>query len=115
MCLRRLLQQAGLEPGVLGHALALFSLLAGAEGTVHGIPADEVTFHEVGAWDSIADFVAAGFLIDRLGAVRWTIGPLPLGGGRVRTAHGLLPVPAPATAMLMRGLPIVDDGIGGER
>jgi uncharacterized protein (DUF111 family) len=76
---------------------------------------DEVRFHEVGAWDSIADIVAASWLIAQVGATRWTIGPMPLGGGRVRTAHGELPVPAPATALLMRGFTTIDDGISGER
>ena len=74
-----------------------------------------MTFHEIGAVDSLVDIVAAALLIARLSATRWSAGPLPLGGGRVRTAHGLLPVPAPATALLMRGLPTIDDGIEGER
>jgi uncharacterized protein (DUF111 family) len=59
--------------------------------------------------------VAAALMIARLSATRWSAGPLPLGGGRVKTAHGLLPVPAPATALLLRGLPTIDDGIQGER
>jgi len=74
-----------------------------------------VTFHEVGAWDSIADIVAAGWLIGRIGATGWTVGPIPLGSGRVRTAHGLLPVPAPATVHLLEGFDVIDDGIAGER
>ena len=112
---RAQLRAAGLEPNVLRHALGLFALLAQAEGEVHGIAPDQVEFHEVGAWDSMVDFVAAAFLIAKLAPDRWTCGPLPLGGGRVRTAHGVLPVPAPATALLMRGLEVIDDGIGGER
>lgn len=113
--IRAQLQAAGLDPGVLRHALALFALLAQAEGEVHGVAPDEVEFHEVGAWDSIVDFVAAAYFIATLAPERWTCAPLPLGGGRVRTAHGVLPVPAPATAILMRGLEVIDDGIGGER
>ena len=112
---RARLETAGLEPAVLLHALGLFQLLAEAEGAVHGIAAENVEFHEVGAWDSIADFVAAAHFIAAHSTARWTVGALPLGGGRVRTAHGVMPVPAPATTVLMTGLAIVDDGVGGER
>lgn len=106
---------AGLTPGVQRHACAIFELLAEAEAQVHGVTPAEVEFHEVGAWDSIADVVAAAFLIDALGEVHWTHGPLPLGSGTVRSAHGVLPVPAPATLLLLRDLPVVDDGVPGER
>jgi uncharacterized protein (TIGR00299 family) protein len=95
--------------------VAIFSHLAAAEARVHGVDAEEVRFHEVGAWDSIADIVAAAWLIAKIDAARWTIGALPLGSGRVRTAHGLLPVPAPATAILLEGFLTIDDGVGGER
>ncbi len=113
--IRARLGQAGLDPAVLGHALALFALLADAEGQVHGVPADEVEFHEVGAFDSIVDVVAAAYLSATLAPERWSCAPLPLGGGRVKTAHGVLPVPAPATTLLLRGLDVIDDGVGGER
>jgi uncharacterized protein (TIGR00299 family) protein len=112
---RARLRAAGLDPAVLRHAQALFDLLAAAEAEVHGIAEEDVEFHEVGAWDSIADFVAAAYFIARLAPHRWTWSPPPLGGGRVKTAHGLLPVPAPATALLLRGMEFVDDGIAGER
>ena len=110
-----LLKNSSLKTEVISHALNLFSLLAKAEAQVHGIEPDEVSFHEVGAWDSIIDFVAAAYLIDALGSVEWSFSALPIGGGTVKTAHGLLPIPAPATAILMRGIPVVDDGIQGER
>lgn len=113
--IRARLTAAGLDPKVLQHALALFSVLADAEARVHGVPPDEVEFHEVGAWDSIVDFVAAAYFIATLSPERWTWSPLPLGGGRVKTAHGVLPVPAPATTLLLRGIEVIDDGIGGER
>jgi pyridinium-3,5-bisthiocarboxylic acid mononucleotide nickel chelatase len=113
--IRARLESADLAPEVLRHALGLFSLLAEAEAQVHGITPDAVEFHEVGAWDSIVDFVAAAYFIATLAPERWTCAPLPLGGGRVQTAHGILPVPAPATTLLLRGLAVVDDGIGGER
>ena len=96
-------------------ATAIYRHLAEAEAKVHGVPVDEVHFHEIADWDSYADILAAAWLIDRLGAQSWSMGPLPLGRGRVRTAHGSLPVPAPATALLLEGLPVIDDGIAGER
>ena len=113
--IRAQLETAGLEPAVLLHALGLFTLLAEAEGEVHGVAPEDVEFHEVGAFDSIVDFVAAAYLIATLAPERWTFAPLPLGGGRVNTAHGVLPVPAPATTLLLRGLDVVDDGVSGER
>jgi uncharacterized protein (DUF111 family) len=113
--IRALLETAGLEPAVLRHALGLFGLLAEAEARVHGVAPEEVEFHEVGSWDSIADLVAAAWFIATLAPERWTCAPLPLGSGRVKTAHGVLPVPAPATALLMRGLDAIDDGVPGER
>ena len=113
--IRARLQACGLDAAVLRHALALFALLAQAEAKVHGCAEEDVEFHEVGAWDSIVDFVAAAHFIATLAPRRWTCAPLPLGGGRVETAHGVLPVPAPATALLLQGLDVIDDGIGGER
>jgi uncharacterized protein (TIGR00299 family) protein len=112
---RERLHAARLEPAVLHHAEALFDLLAAAESEVHGIAKEEVEFHEVGAWDSIVDFVAAAYFIARLEPRVWTFSPPPLGGGRVATAHGLLPVPAPATVRLLQGLEVIDDGVAGER
>lgn len=106
---------AGLREPVRRHALGIFRELAEAEAAVHGVPVDTVEFHEVGSWDSIIDIVAAAFLIDAVGPARWTCAPLPLGSGTVRTAHGVMPVPAPATLRLLRGLPVVDDGVPGER
>ncbi|WP_438753977.1 LarC family nickel insertion protein [Pararhizobium sp. O133] len=113
--IRSALENAQLGPAVFKHAIGIFALLAEAEAKVHGTTPDKISFHEVGAWDSIADIVGAAYLIAQLDAATWTVGPLPLGSGRVRTAHGLLPVPAPATALLMQGFSTIDDGIGGER
>jgi pyridinium-3,5-bisthiocarboxylic acid mononucleotide nickel chelatase len=109
------LERAVLDSRVREHARSIFSHLAEAEAQVHGIAVERVAFHEVGAWDSIADIVAAAHLIAALDASVWTVGPLPLGSGFVATAHGRLPVPAPATALLLRGFAMVDDGVGGER
>ncbi len=113
--IRQLIETAPLDPTVQARAIDIFSHLATAEGRVHGIDPADVAFHEVGAWDSIADIVAAAAAIVASGAATWSTGPLPLGGGTVPTAHGELPVPAPATALLLEGLPVVDDGVGGER
>lgn len=113
--LRERLKLAPLPAGVGDHAIAIFSLLAEAEAGVHGLPIDEATFHEVGAWDSIADIVAAAFLIQSIGAESWSIGSLPLGRGKVRCAHGELPIPVPATMRLLEGFAFHDDGRPGER
>jgi pyridinium-3,5-bisthiocarboxylic acid mononucleotide nickel chelatase len=110
-----LLREAPLRESVRERACALFASLADAEAQVHGIETDKVVFHELGAWDSIVDFVAAAYLIDALGSVRWTCSAVPMGRGRVRTQHGILPVPAPATTLLLRGFQVVDDGVEGER
>lgn len=113
--LREDLKASGLPEGVKHHAIGIFTELAKAEAQVHGKPVDEVAFHEVGNWDSIADIVAAATLIDALSPTSWSVGTLPLGSGRVRTAHGELPVPAPATTLLLQGFAFHDDGRPGER
>ena len=113
--LRVRLATAPLDAPVRDRAIAIFACLAEAEAAVHGVDVEHATFHEVGAWDSIADIVASAFLIEAIGAARWSVGPLPLGGGRVRSAHGDLPVPAPATVKLLEGFAFHDDGRPGER
>ena len=113
--IRARLTRSALEEEVKRHATSIFALLAGAEGAVHGVPAEEVHFHEIADWDSVADIVAAAWLIAKAGARSWSVGPLPLGNGTVRTAHGTLPVPAPATARLLQGFEVTDDGLPGER
>ena len=113
--IRAWLGECGLSGAVAERATSIFTVLAEAEAQVHGIAVADVTFHEVGAWDSIADVVCAAWLIDSLEPASWSCAPLPLGGGQVRTAHGMLPVPAPATALLLRGFPSRHDGVEGER
>ena len=97
------LAESGLLPPVRARAIDIFTHLAEAEARVHGQAVDAVAFHEVGAWDSIADIVAAAHIIEALHPCAWSIGPIPLGSGRVSSAHGLLPVPAPATVLLLDG------------
>jgi uncharacterized protein (TIGR00299 family) protein len=111
--IRALLAASGLAPAVRERALALFARLGEAEAKVHGVAVDRVHFHEVGAVDSIVDLVGAAAAVEHLAPRRLTCGPVNVGSGRVRTAHGELAVPAPATAELLRGAPIYG-GPGGE-
>ncbi|MFE5325276.1 nickel pincer cofactor biosynthesis protein LarC [Embleya sp. NPDC056575] len=97
---RRLIEQAALADPVRTSALAAFARLAVAEAHVHGTTTEEVHFHEVGAWDSIADVVGVCAALHDLTVTELTAGPVALGFGRVTTAHGELPVPAPAVAEL---------------
>lgn len=113
--LRARIVDAALPAATREHALALLALLAGAEAAVHGIAVADVHFHELGDWDSLMDVVAAGSIAAQLAGARWSSTPPPLGGGSVRTAHGIVPVPAPATAALLTGYPWREDGVGGER
>jgi hypothetical protein len=109
------LAHAPLDAAVRRHALALLDLLADAEARVHGIARESVHFHELADWDSRMDVVAAGAIAAALEVAQWTASAPPRGGGTIRTAHGVLPVPGPATARLLEGYPWRDDGIGGER
>ena len=113
--IRKRLSESALSEPIREHAIGIFDLLAEAEGYVHGVDPSEVSFHEVGAVDSVADIVGAAAMINAVGANVWTASAAPLGSGRVRTAHGLWPVPAPATTRLLIGMETLDDGIAGER
>jgi len=112
--IRSRLQSAPIDAHVRARAIDMFTRLAKVEGEVHGVPADAVSFHELGGWDSIADIVGAAVVIARLEAT-WSVSTLPLGRGRVKTAHGWIPMPAPATAKLLTGFDFIDDGLEGER
>ena len=109
------LNASSLAGPIAKHAIELFTLLAQAEADVHGKTIDTIHFHEVSDWDSVVDLVAAAGIIDRLDCPVWRVGALPLGGGTVNTAHGDIPVPAPATLALLKGFQWQDDGIPGER
>src|SRR5439155_7868648 len=87
-------------------ALRIFRRLAEAESAVHGMPLEKVHFHEVGALDSLADIAGSAVALDLLGVERFTSGPVATGSGMVKCAHGLMPVPAPGTAELLKGVPL---------
>lgn len=112
--IRALLVGSGLHPRVRERALATFHHLAVAESRVHGMPVDAVSFHEVGAVDSIVDIVGACAAMELLDVDEVVASPLPMGSGRVMTAHGLLPVPVPATVEVLRGWPVEPSGLSGE-
>jgi len=106
---------ADLHPGTADQAIAILRRLAEAESRMHGVPIEAVHFHEIADWDSLMDIVAAGSIAAALAQCSWSISELPRGDGLASTRHGLLPVPAPATAHILRGFRWRDDGVGGER
>jgi pyridinium-3,5-bisthiocarboxylic acid mononucleotide nickel chelatase len=108
------IERANLAPRVAERARRIFTRLAEAEAKVHRIPVDQVHFHEVGAVDSIVDIVGAAIGFELLGIDEFACSKLDVGGGQVKTQHGLLPVPAPATAELLRGAPAYSSGIERE-
>jgi uncharacterized protein (TIGR00299 family) protein len=108
-----LIGRSALSAAVKERSSRLFQRLGEAEAKAHGMPIERVHFHEVGAIDSIVDLVGAAAAIEHLAPSRLTCGPVNLGSGRVRMAHGEVPIPAPATAELLRGVPVFG-GPGGE-
>ncbi len=103
--IRALIQSSALAEPVKHTAIKAFELLGASEARIHNVPVDQIHFHEVGAVDAIVDIVAASAGIHALKIDRWFSSPINVGGGMVHCAHGNFPVPAPATADLLRGLP----------
>jgi pyridinium-3,5-bisthiocarboxylic acid mononucleotide nickel chelatase len=112
--IERMLQESALSQRVKSSALAIFRRLAEVEGRLHGKPPGSVHFHEVGAVDAILDVAGTCAGLELLGIGELTCSPLNVGSGRVQAAHGTLPVPAPATAELLKGLPVYSTGAEGE-
>jgi len=112
--IRDLINQSTLSPLVKDKALAVFARLAQAEGRVHGLDPEVVHFHEVGAVDSIVDIVGAAVAWEYFGLERLYVSPLPLGTGWVETAHGRLPLPSPATLVLLENAPVYGTGLQNE-
>ena len=110
----RMIDEAGLAPRTAERARKIFTRLGEAEARVHQVPVEKVHFHEVGAVDSIIDIVGAAIGFELLRIDEFACSALDVGGGQVKTAHGLLPVPAPATAELLRGAPTYSSGIQKE-
>lgn len=103
-----------LPESVRTNARAVYDRIAQAESRVHGQPVESVHFHEVGAWDAVADVVGVCLAMDCLAPDQVLASPVHVGSGFVHCAHGLLPVPAPATALLLEGVPIYGGAVEGE-
>jgi uncharacterized protein (TIGR00299 family) protein len=108
------IEDAKLAPRAAERAKRIFTRLAEAEAKVHQVPVEKVHFHEVGAVDSIIDIVGAAIGFELLGIDEFACSAFDVGAGQVKTAHGMLPVPAPATAELLRGAPMYSSGIPHE-
>ena len=112
--IRDLLMRADLTERARSLSLTAFSLLAEAEGRIHGIPPEEVHFHEVGGIDAIVDIACCAVAVDALDLDGWYCSPVNVGSGFVNCAHGRFPVPAPATAELLKNLPVYSAHVQAE-
>ena len=99
---------------VKADAKAVYRLIAEAESAVHGQPVTGIHFHEVGTMDAVADVMAVCLLMEQIGADRVAASPVHVGSGQVRCMHGILPVPAPATALILKGIPTYGGQVQGE-
>jgi pyridinium-3,5-bisthiocarboxylic acid mononucleotide nickel chelatase len=109
-----IIHKSQLSVPVREKASAIFTKLGDAEATVHDVPLEKIHFHEVGAVDAIVDIVGACIGFDALGIEKFACSPLNVGGGTAKMAHGILPVPAPATAKLLQGKPTYSNGVQRE-
>jgi uncharacterized protein (TIGR00299 family) protein len=111
---RLVAEEIDLPDGIRGDVMGTYRLLAEAEGKVHGVPVSDIHFHEVGTLDAVADIAAVCMLMDEISPERVVSSPINVGSGQVRCAHGILPVPAPATECILRGVPVYSDETRGE-
>lgn len=109
-----IIEELPVSEKVKADILAVYTLIAEAESYVHGAPVAEIHFHEVGTMDAVADVTAVCMLMDRLSPEQVVVSPVHVGSGHVKCAHGILPVPAPATAYILRDVPIYGGGIKSE-
>lgn len=112
--IRHVIDAAGISGNVKKNAVEVYECIAQAESRVHGKSADEIHFHEVGSKDAMADVIGCCMLIDIISADRIVVSPVTTGFGNVRCAHGILPVPAPATALILNDVPLRAGNIEGE-
>jgi len=107
-------EKSQLSKSVQKNAAAIFRKLGEAEASVHDVPLEKIHFHEVGAVDAIVDIAGACIALDAFGIEKFACSPLNVGGGTAKMAHGVLPVPAPATAKLLQGKPTYSNGVQRE-
>ncbi|MBZ0221060.1 MAG: nickel pincer cofactor biosynthesis protein LarC [Candidatus Methylomirabilis sp.] len=112
--IKKIISGSALSSGVKRLSTDIFRTIAEAEGKVHGISADKVHFHEIGAMDSIIDIVGAAIALEAVGPDKVICSPLPLGSGWTNTMHGKLPIPAPATLEILTGAPVVPSPVAFE-
>lgn len=112
--IRQAVQALSVSDAVKARVLEVYARIAQAESLVHGVPVDQIHFHEVGSLDALADITAVCCLLEQLAPEKILASPVQVGFGKIRCAHGILPVPAPATAQILLGIPIRAGDIPGE-
>lgn len=112
--IRELIAALPVSPWVRENVLGVYRRIAQAESKVHGVPVEQIHFHEVGSLDAVADITAVCLLMEKIAPQQVIVSPVHVGSGRVHCAHGILPVPAPATAEILRDVPVYGGAIQGE-
>lgn len=113
--IKKLIKDSELSQSVKDIAIKVFEKLAIVEGKVHNCDPQDVTFHEIGAWDSIVDIVSIALCLDYLQITDIFVSFVPTGMGTIQTAHGMMPIPAPATLLLLQGFNVIQDSLPFER